>query len=108
MKTILAALTAAGLLALAGCQTSDSAVASAADKIDTICRIEPTTHLAFVVAARHLDVSAEIRKAEATAHAVATGICADRPIADTATALAELVTAFDTISSAYADAKEEI
>jgi hypothetical protein len=108
MKTLLTALTAAGLLALAGCQTTDGAVASAADKIERICAIEPATHLAFVVASRQLDLSAEIRKAEATAHTVVTGICADRPIADTAEALGALVTAFDTISAAYADAKEEI
>ncbi|BDA84947.1 hypothetical protein Sa4125_24890 [Aureimonas sp. SA4125] len=107
MKTMLAALSAAGLLALAGCQT-DTAVAGAADRIDRICSIEPATHVAFLVAARQLEVSAEIRKAEATAHAVIVGICSDRPITDTAAALGTIVGAFEIISAAYADAKEEI
>jgi hypothetical protein len=102
-----ALLIAAASLALAGCVTAgqaDNAVATASQRLQTICRAEPAVHLAFVVLTGQQKLSPRIIRAEAQAHAAVTAVCTNPPENVTA-ALVTAAEAYAAVLEASAQAE---
>lgn len=99
-----ALLLSVALLAMAGCTTLDTGVATApaSNRFADICRTAPAAHLAFTLLTANVTVSASVLDAERAAYAVVRTACANPP-QDTAEALVALAEAYATVLQLQAD-----
>lgn len=93
----LAGLFLAAAFSLPACQSTDAAIGAAGDsaKFARICDAEPAVHVAFVLLAPSVGLSAKAIAQESTAHAIVRDVCARPP--------ANLAEALSIAAAAYAD-----